>query len=79
MTKWPARLVRESGAARLGNADLPYAVGVMDTRRGYIGERTRPRASEGKTMEMKVSFPGNLAFIEADGRLRPGHEVFNEY
>jgi len=32
----------------------------MDTRRGYIGERTRPRASEGKTMEMKVSFPGNL-------------------
>jgi Cellulase (glycosyl hydrolase family 5) len=26
-----------------------------------------------------LSAPGNLAFIEADGRLRPGHEVFNEY
>ena len=26
-----------------------------------------------------VSAPGNLAFIEADGRLRPGHGVFNEY
>ena len=23
--------------------------------------------------------PGNLAFIEADGSLRPGHEVFNEF
>ncbi len=26
-----------------------------------------------------LSEPGNLAFIEADGRLRPGHEVFNDY
>ncbi len=26
-----------------------------------------------------LSAPGNLAFIEADGRLRPGHEVFNKY
>jgi hypothetical protein len=26
-----------------------------------------------------VSAPGNLAFIEADGSLRPGHEVFNEF
>lgn len=26
-----------------------------------------------------LSAPGNLAFIEADGRLRPGHEVFNEF
>jgi hypothetical protein len=26
-----------------------------------------------------VGGPGNLAFIEADGTLRPGHEVFNEY
>jgi len=26
-----------------------------------------------------LSAPGNLAFIEADGRLRPGHDVFNEY
>ena len=26
-----------------------------------------------------LSAPGNLAFIEADGRLRPGHGVFNEY
>lgn len=26
-----------------------------------------------------LSGPGNLAFIEADGRLRPGHDVFNEY
>ncbi len=25
------------------------------------------------------SDPGNLAFIEADGSLRPGHEVFNEF
>ena len=25
-----------------------------------------------------LSSPGNLAFIEADGRLRPGHGVFNE-
>ena len=25
-----------------------------------------------------LSAPGNLAFIEADGRLRPGHDVFNE-
>lgn len=23
--------------------------------------------------------PGNLAFIEADGTIRPGHEVFNDY
>lgn len=26
-----------------------------------------------------VGFPGNLAFIEADGSLRKGHEVFNEF
>lgn len=26
-----------------------------------------------------VSMPGNLAFIEADGSLRPGHDVFNEF
>jgi len=26
-----------------------------------------------------LSAPGNLAFIEADGRLRPGHDVFNEF
>jgi len=26
-----------------------------------------------------VGGPGNLAFIEADGSLRPGHEVFNEF
>jgi len=26
-----------------------------------------------------VTEPGNLAFIEADGSLRPGHSVFNEY
>ena len=26
-----------------------------------------------------LGFPGNLAFIEADGSLRPGHEVFNEF
>ena len=26
-----------------------------------------------------VGIPGNLAFIEADGTLRPGHEVFNEF
>lgn len=26
-----------------------------------------------------VDTPGNLAFIEADGSLRPGHGVFNEY
>ena len=26
-----------------------------------------------------VSTPGNLAFIEADDTLRPGHEVFNEF
>lgn len=26
-----------------------------------------------------LSEPGNLSFIEADGSLRPGHEVFNEY
>ena len=26
-----------------------------------------------------VGFPGNLSFIEADGSLRPGHEVFNEF
>ncbi|HOJ39794.1 MAG TPA: hypothetical protein PK644_04930, partial [bacterium] len=26
-----------------------------------------------------VGFPGNLAFIEADGSLRPGHEIFNEF
>ena len=26
-----------------------------------------------------LSAPGNLAFIEADGSLRPGHEVFNEF
>jgi hypothetical protein len=26
-----------------------------------------------------LSGPGNLAFIEADGTLRPGHEVFNEF
>ncbi len=26
-----------------------------------------------------LSAPGNLAFIEADGRLRPGHGVFNEF
>ena len=26
-----------------------------------------------------VGNPGNLAFIEADGSLRPGHEVFNEF
>jgi len=26
-----------------------------------------------------VGGPGNLAFIEADGTLRPGHEVFNEF
>lgn len=26
-----------------------------------------------------VGEPGNLAFIEADGSLRPGHEVFNEF
>lgn len=26
-----------------------------------------------------VGFPGYLAFIEADGSLRPGHEVFNEF
>jgi hypothetical protein len=26
-----------------------------------------------------VGVPGNLAFIEADGSLRPGHEVFNEF
>lgn len=32
------------------------------------------RAAYGPTSE-----PGNLAFIEADGSLRPGHEVFNEF
>jgi hypothetical protein len=26
-----------------------------------------------------LSMPGNLAFIEADGSLRPGHDVFNEF
>ncbi len=26
-----------------------------------------------------LSTPGNMAFIEADGSLRPGHEVFNEF
>jgi len=26
-----------------------------------------------------VGYPGNLAFIEADGSLRPGHEIFNEF
>jgi hypothetical protein len=26
-----------------------------------------------------VGPPGNLAFIEADGSLRPGHDVFNEF
>lgn len=26
-----------------------------------------------------VGFPGDLAFIEADDSLRPGHEVFNEF
>lgn len=26
-----------------------------------------------------LSMPGNLAFIEADGSLRPGHGVFNEF
>lgn len=26
-----------------------------------------------------VGGPGNLSFIEADGTLRPGHDVFNEY
>jgi len=26
-----------------------------------------------------VGAPGNLAFIEADGSLRPGHEIFNEF
>lgn len=26
-----------------------------------------------------VGFPGNLAFIEADGTLRPGHDFFNEF
>ena len=26
-----------------------------------------------------VGGPGNLAFIEADGSLRPGHEIFNAY
>ncbi len=26
-----------------------------------------------------LSAPGNLAFIEADGSLRPGHEVYNEF
>jgi len=26
-----------------------------------------------------LSNPGNLAFIEADGSLRPGHEAFNEF
>jgi hypothetical protein len=26
-----------------------------------------------------VSGPGNLSFIEADGPLRPGHEVYNEF
>lgn len=26
-----------------------------------------------------LSGPGNLSFIEADGTLRPGHEVFNEF
>jgi hypothetical protein len=26
-----------------------------------------------------TSAPGNLAFIEADGSLRPGHEAFNQY
>lgn len=26
-----------------------------------------------------LSAPGNLAFIEADGKLRPGHDVFNEF
>ena len=26
-----------------------------------------------------VTEPGNLAFIEADDTLRPGHEVFNEF
>lgn len=26
-----------------------------------------------------VGGPGNLAFIEADGTLRPGHDVFNEF
>lgn len=26
-----------------------------------------------------VGAPGNLAFIEADGTLRPGHDAFNEY
>jgi hypothetical protein len=26
-----------------------------------------------------VGDPGNLAFIEAEGTLRPGHEVFNAF
>lgn len=26
-----------------------------------------------------VGFPGNLSFIQPDGSLRPGHEVFNEF
>lgn len=26
-----------------------------------------------------VSGPGNLSFIEADGSLRPGHELFNDF
>jgi hypothetical protein len=26
-----------------------------------------------------LSAPGNLAFIEADGALRPGHEAYNEF
>jgi hypothetical protein len=26
-----------------------------------------------------VGFPGNLSFIEADGSLRPGHSIFNDF
>ena len=37
-----------------------------------IADAHRPELGSGSTM-------GSFAFIEADGSLRPGHEVFNEF
>jgi len=63
-------------------ANLRYTLGELKKRRigwlayalhhSLIADLHRPEFGP-------VGVPGNLAFIDADGTLRPGHEAFNEF
>ena len=50
--------------------------------RSYSPARSRSRPLFSSTLAraiVLINVPGNLAFIEADGTLHPGHDLVNEF